>query len=156
MHSMIQPLQSSPVLVAQSRIDALSNAFQNKEPADYTIAMIIFGSVLTTAVLGYLGLVIYRWQASKIVNCPKKMFKELCRAHTLSSGEKASLVKLATARKLKDPCRVFIDSQLWMLDPTRDRELCKPKHRSILRRTRTKLFPNAEDFFDSADAKSSK
>ena len=152
--SFFQP-PAEMLLIAQSRIDALANGFQNQEPADYSIPLTVFGGLLAVAILGYACLCIRRWQAARIVNNSNKLFNELCRAHELSPGEKVSLVRLASARQLKDPCRLFIDGQLWMLDPTRDHELCKPKQRSILRRTRAKLFPGAGDFFDAPTAKAS-
>ena len=134
--------------IAQGRIDALAKSFHNKGSADYTVVSIVFGSLLVIGILSYLCLQFYRWQKARIVDSSPKLFNELCRAHSLSAGEKVSLVKLAAARQLKDPCRLFIDSQLWMLDPAREHELCKPKQRSILRRTRAKLFPDAEQLPD--------
>lgn len=133
------------LLLGQSEIDKMSLGFKEKSNGDIAIPLIVLASVLVLGVVAFLAFRLYKHYSKRVINKPKRLFSELARAHRLSRRERRLVSKLAAARSLKDPNQLYLDSNLWVLDPTRDHALCKPKYRGILRCARLKLFPTSED-----------
>jgi len=49
-------------------------------------------------------------------NCPRALFRELCRAHGLSSGDRNLLLRLASQQNPYNPAAIFLDPQCFEAD----------------------------------------
>jgi hypothetical protein len=128
------------VVEGKNRIEAVTlNVLEQSPDSSHWISIVLLGVaiVLAAAVAFYFT---YRKQLNCVCDDPELLFKELCRAHGLTFGQKAVLLKLIKARRLNNPNLVLIDSSLWVLDPTRDAELCTPKVRNRLIHVQRLLF----------------
>lgn len=71
---------------------------------------------------------------------PRKLFKQLCRAHDLSSSERRQLENLARLRGLEAPAALMIDASLWKLDELTSANKLQPKQRDQLLATQKILY----------------
>ena len=59
-----------------------------------------------------LGRWILIWRDETFPN-QQKLFRQLCACHNVTSDDQSKLLALAEERKVDDPSKLFIDSQLW-------------------------------------------
>lgn len=123
-----------------NRVEAVTQSFL-EQPQQNSYQSLIMLAIIAAALLLAGGLyALYLRQTGRIFDDPKRLFRELCRAHGLSLGQQSILMKLVKARKLQNPNLVMLDANLWVLDPTTDVELCTPKMRSRLIHVQRLLF----------------
>ena len=124
----------------RNRIEAVTQSFLEQSQGSGYGTMIMLTSVGVAVALGIAAYFFYRRQLDRVCNDPQALFNEICRAHGLTGGQKSVLMKLVKVRKLKNPNLVLIDSNLWVLDPAVDAELCTPKLRNRLIHVQRLLF----------------
>ena len=89
---------------------------------------------------------VWKWRARRVVDSPRKLFSEICRAHGLTRKQRRVLLQLTAKRQLKNPCLVLMDANQWVLDPKTDQHLCQSKKRTLLMIVQRILFtPSAAD-----------
>lgn len=100
--------------LAQSRIDAMNEAFRQQSKVNFGVLIPFLGVVVGAVLLGVLIHYYYdRKQRRPLANNPKLLFQELCKAHSLNFAQRRALRKLARVRRLSNPCLVFVDIRLW-------------------------------------------
>lgn len=136
----IQLFVSSQLSVlAQGRIQSLNQAFLSKDGKTTTALTMIAIAVLVTVTTAIIYWVVKR-RSEGTVDSPRKLFAELCRAHRLSFGQRRLLASLAKSLKLDDQCEIFLNSDLWQLDPVKYPKFCKKGKVNQLRLLRRVLF----------------
>ena len=145
--SLFPSLLSFDPVLAKSRIEAMNEAFLSKQSGTGGATGLVLVGIAALAI-AVAALVVYLSSArsQRVINNPKKLFKELCRKHELSSSQKSLLGSLAVAKGLSDPCVLFIDANLWELDPAQHPKLCTARICERLRKTRHTLFNVAGSF----------
>lgn len=78
--------------------------------------------VLVGAGVGFGGWIAIRVRRNSSSDNSRALFRELCRAHELSRAERRLLSGLAMHLRLKAPCLLFIDSNLWELPNASEQE----------------------------------
>ena len=63
---------------------------------------------------------------------PRKLFKQLCRAHELSRSERRQLEHLARLLGIDNPAILMIDASLWNVEILTNVKLSQPKQRERL------------------------
>ena len=63
---------------------------------------------------------------------PRKLFKQLCRAHELTSSERRQLEHLATLLGIDTPALLMIDASLWNFEILTNAKKLQPKQRERL------------------------
>ena len=126
-------------LLAQGRIQSLNQAFLSKDGKTTTALTMLAIAVLVTVTTALVYWVVKR-RSEAVINQPRKLFAELCRAHRLSFGQRRLLANLARSLKLEDQCEIFVNSELWQLDPVQFPQLCKKSTVNQLRLLRRILF----------------
>jgi len=71
---------------------------------------------------------------------PRGLFRELCKAHRLNFRQRTLMRSIVRAKKLNDPCALFLDSRLWMIEPAAAPQLCNPKTVRQMRHLQQVLF----------------
>ncbi|MEZ6138528.1 MAG: hypothetical protein R3C53_26900 [Pirellulaceae bacterium] len=127
-------------ILAQTRIEAMNQAFRSPQSGNGYAVMIMIAIVATVFSLAAGIYVYYRRRSERVCHDPRKLFNELCRAHGLNSKQRRLLNNLAQARGVKDPSEVLLDSNHWVLDPTTDKKFCEPKCRNLLLTLQRTLF----------------
>jgi hypothetical protein len=69
---------------------------------------------------------------AKLAANPRKLFKQLCRAHELSGSERRQLERLAKLSELENPAILIIDSSVWNVDELVAAKKLQPKQRERL------------------------
>jgi hypothetical protein len=65
--------------------------------------------------------------SNKSVANPRKLFKQLCRAHELSGSERRQLERLASLLGLETPAILMIDASLWNIDELTNAKKLQPR-----------------------------
>ena len=95
--------------------------------------------VLAVAVGGAIyALVLYR-NSLKVENA-RCLFRELCRAHQLTSSKRQLILKLANRLEIADPCVLFMDSTLWKMPDPQGANALTGKQWDRLRACQRELF----------------
>lgn len=126
-------------LLAQGRIQSLNQAFLSKDGKTTTALTMLAIAVLVTVTTAIVYWVVKR-RSEATINKPRKLFAELCRAHRLRLGQRRLLANLAKSLKLEDECEIFVNSELWQLDPVKFPKFCKKSTVNQLRLLRRVLF----------------
>ena len=76
---------------------------------------LVFASLSVLAVvvvfLWLLTRLMNRTEGRRVFNNPKQLFRSLCRAHQLSSGERRLLVQIGRARQIAQPASLFLEPE---------------------------------------------
>jgi len=74
--------------------------------------------VLLAAVIagGWIASRLFKVRERRKTNNPRTLFRELCRAHGLSSSERNLLLRLASQQAQYHPARIFVEPQLFDLN----------------------------------------
>ena len=136
------------LIVGQNRMEILTEAFSPSSRADSLATGLALLSVVAAALL--ITQLVYYWyqrRAARVLRCPEKLFQELSRAHRIPRSYRRTLKQLARARGVSDPCSLFVDPGLWVLDPSHDCKLLrKPGVRLKLQALQRILFaPKASE-----------
>lgn len=127
--------------LGQSRLEAMQEAFSSIQSgtggASGLVLAGIAGLAIAIAVAAYY---VFKFRSAQVIDNPTWLFHELCRKHELSSGQRQLLALLASAKGLSDPSALFIDAQLWDLDPVKHPKLCTAKYSHRLRVAQHTLF----------------
>jgi hypothetical protein len=96
------------------RIDQMGHSFQPEEvlitPA---LFLILIGFLLVVTIVAWnVGTWLHR-RREQPYNSPRRLFRELCRAHGLSSLERQLLYQIASWHRLPNPNQLFIERELF-------------------------------------------
>lgn len=128
------------VEAGRNRIEAVQQSFLEQPQQSGYNTLIMLAVVGVALVVAAVAFQLHRRQSGCLVDDPKRLFDELCRAHGLTMTQKSTLLTLVKARKLQNPSQIMLDANLWILDPATDKELCTPKYRSRLIHVQKLLF----------------
>ena len=101
------------LVLATSRISQVSGKIrENSTTVDYQSSI---GLILIIGILGTIGFVIARYWSQHRANleCPERLFDELCRRHRIGSKLRAQLERIAIAAKLNQPASIFVCPDLF-------------------------------------------
>ncbi len=107
--------------------------------------LLIASVIVLLCVLVFLWLlnrVMNRQEGPQLYNDPKQLFKSLCKAHELSSGQRRLLLAIARAQNLAQPASLFIEVDRF---ETAGELPSFRGHRAQLEKLRAKLFCDLND-----------
>lgn len=129
-------------LLAQGRVSDMSSGFRSHKAMDKTSLAIFVGIVVAVLAIALIIQHVVKVRMRRPINDKRLLFNELCTAHRLSFPQRSLLKRLVAAKKLTDPTRLFLDSQLWMVDTGSSSKLCQPATMRQIMQIRRKLFPS--------------
>lgn len=129
--------------LAQTRIEAMNQAFRAREPADSTGYALLAIGVLSLLVSIVIFLV-FKQRTSRVISDSQLLFRELCRAHHLSWRARHLLQEMARVKKLNDPCVLLLDGKHWILNPETEAKLCTNSKRNRIQKLQPLLFAPAK------------
>jgi hypothetical protein len=101
------------LLAERSRIDNLSDSFRGHassvDKSEVVAGLLILAGI--TTVVWLLSRLLASQGERKPYRGPRRLFLSLCTAHELRWSDRWLLWRLAVARRLKDPARVFLEPQ---------------------------------------------
>lgn len=127
-------------IIAEGRVDVMAHGFEVYEEEGGQSALIIV-AVCSAALV--VAVAIYYYVRARLRACvvePWSLFRELCSANKLNPRQRLLMRTIAKAKGLKDPCRLFVESNLWMVEPASEPNLCRPGKIRQIRRLRKTLF----------------
>lgn len=139
---MLSPL---PWLLAKSRIESMNRAFLEKRSIDSSSMMLTLGGIVLVLGLSLLAYYIHKKRSERILNDSKKLFGEMCRAHQFSRAQMKVFRAFSKIKSPADPCQLFLESKLWILDPHSDKKFCSPKARESLSAIQSMLFTTSSE-----------
>ncbi len=134
--------------LAQTRLDILQEAFSSSARSNsLTNALILLGIVAMALAAAQLACYWYQRSTTRIIRSPDKLFHELRRAHRIPRSYGRILKQLARVRGVDDPCLLFVDPSLWIIDPSHDGQLLRStRDRQKLQSLQRMLFfPNCSN-----------
>ena len=137
---MLRHMDNYLSLIAQTRIEALNQAIRSREMADHSAGYAMLGIAVLSVAVAVAAAYLYKQRSERIVCDSKKLFRELCRAHHLSWGQRRLLREMARVKNVSDPTLLMLDHQLWVMDPVKEMGLCQPKMRKRLLFVQRLLF----------------
>jgi hypothetical protein len=131
-------------LTAQVRIEPVNQLVapvaNDTSGRDTLIAGLFLGLALLSVIIGFV-----MWlRRDRRCADTKALFRELCSAHHLSRSQVRVLWELARVKKISDPTSLIIDSHLWIVQPSEEPSLCKPKVRNRISTIQRLLFETFE------------
>ena len=75
-------------------------------------------TLLIVSVVVLIGVLIFMWilnramtqqEGPRLYNDPKQLFRDLCRAHELTGGQRRLLLAIARSQKLQQPAMLFVE-----------------------------------------------
>lgn len=123
-------------------LDPLPLAASNNGMQAIVLGLGLVLSVILTALL--CGVYFFtRYRQGISIDDPHAIFRDLCRAHDLTSVERRLMKRLAAGLELSSPSALFVDSTLWRLPDGSDRHqrLSKSDWDKLLKLQRTLFLP---------------
>jgi len=118
----------------------MNQAVQPRDTADgmqgLPLLVLAFGTIAGAVAILYF----FKQNAARTTNDNRNLFAELCRLNHLSRRQRKLIGRLASQQKVSNPCHMFLDIELWTLDPERQTPLSTPGIQSELHRLRSLLY----------------
>ena len=135
-------LEQSVLLAQQTRLDSLSRGLKGR-PVQAGDIVTLGLAIAATVVLAWLvSYFLKLHERRRSYSSRRLLFVSLCRAHRLRLSEAWLLWRLARARELRNPARLFLEPQ--HLEPSGLDKPLRTRTRA-LNRLRQKLFAEAEN-----------
>lgn len=137
---------SACLLFAEGRVAVMAQGFEAHEAEGGQSTLILVSACLTALVVAVAIHIYVRRRLRAAVVEPWSLFGELCSANKLSPRQRLLMRSMAKAKGLTDPCRLFLDARLWLVEPASEPQLCRPGKNRQIRRLQKLLFqaPAAE------------
>ncbi|QDV21757.1 hypothetical protein [Aureliella helgolandensis] len=132
-------------LIAEGRVAALRAGFQMQETKSLTIGLVLIAASFTVILATALLYWFIQRRAAKRFCSPKKLFRELCRVHHFSFPQRRLLAQLVKVGGVSDPNLLFIDSRLWILDPSKNPKLCVARNRRHLQKMQRAIYERSAE-----------
>jgi hypothetical protein len=135
-------LEQSVLLAQQTRLDSLSRGLQGRpvRAADIVILGLALAALVVLACLVSYFLKLHERRRS--YSSRRLLFVSLCRAHRLRLSEGWLLWRVARARGMGNPARLFLEPELLEANNLDKRLRARAR---VLKRLRQKLFAEAEN-----------
>lgn len=127
-------------VLADGSIEAMAKGFRTHEAAGGHSTLILV--VVCLAALA-LAVVIHFYVRRRLRSAafePRVLFSELCHAHNLNIRQRVLIRSIAKSRGLADPCALFLNPKLWLVEPGAAPNLCRPRKVRQLRAMQKRLF----------------
>ena len=108
-----------PLLFAQARIEARPSLAQTVDVINETHVIWLHALVVAAIVVAVVASVVLRF-ARRRRNDNRHLFNELCSANQLSRGQSRALRELSKQLQIANPNRLFLESELWRVEPVQD------------------------------------
>ncbi|MCA9132577.1 MAG: hypothetical protein KDA45_05470 [Planctomycetales bacterium] len=128
------------VLLAQTRIEALNQAFRARDSVGGSESLWMLAVVGPCLLVAIVLFWIVKQRTERVVDDPSRLFAELCRAHYLSVGDRRLLGEIARVKRLVDPSTLLLDAELWTFDPASEARFCQPRVQTRLSQLQGQLF----------------
>ncbi len=125
------------ILAQQPRLSELGDRFSRSDPAQWSRTLLMSGVVLLVLLLVSAAALWLHFRQRRLRNCPRRLFRELCRAHRLNKAQQRLLWQLAAAQGLSQPATIFLAPERF--DPHHLPERLRGRQREI-ERVRDRLF----------------
>ncbi len=130
----------SRLLLAEGRVDFMARGFEAYEAEGGQSVLIIVAACSTALVIAVVVYFYVRRHMRATVVEPWSLFRELCNANNLNPRQRLLMRTIAKAKSIKDPCCLFLDSRLWLVEPASAPSLCRPGKIRQIRRLQKVLF----------------
>lgn len=99
---------------SKTRYSSMGNRYRANEPSDFADVadfLLVLGTFLLFGLIAWiLGQLYARWQ-KRVINSPRKLFRELCQAHSLVRADRELLREIARWHSLPDPVQLFFEPE---------------------------------------------
>ncbi|GAB5403036.1 MAG: hypothetical protein Aurels2KO_12670 [Aureliella sp.] len=136
---------ASAGLLAEGRVDVMAQGFEVYEAEGGQSALIIVAMCLAALAVAVVVYLYARRRLRATTVEPWSLFRELCSANKLTPRQRLLMRAIAKAKGLKDPCGLFVDSSLWLVQPASEPHLCRPGKVKQIRRLQKILFQPVEN-----------
>jgi len=124
--------QALNLIFANISLESVLRFIRSPRNAEVHNGIVVVFLVLIGLGLSWACVYLTKKFSSKSVANPRKLFKQLCRAHELSGSERRQLEQLAKLLGLETPAILMIDTSLWKVDELVSSKELLPKQRERL------------------------
>lgn len=128
------------VLLAEGSIEAMAQGFRVHEAGRGQSTLILVVVCLAALALAVVIHMYVRRRLKAAAVEPSVLFSELCHAHKLNIRQRALIRSIAKAKGLADPCALFLNPDLWLVEPGAAPDLFRPGKVRQLRAMQKRLF----------------
>jgi len=124
--------QALNLIFANISLESVLRFIRSPRNAEVHNGIVVVFLVLIGLGLSWACVYLTKKFSSKSAANPRKLFKQLCRAHELSGSERRQLEQLAKLLGLETPAILMIDTSLWKVDELVSSKELLPKQRERL------------------------
>lgn len=128
------------VILAEGSVDTMAQGFKVHEAGGGQSTLVLVVVCLAALALAVVIHMVVRRRLKAAAFEPRVLFSELCRAHKLNVRQRALIRSIAKSKGLADPCSLFLNPKLWLVEPGAAPSLCGPRKARQLRAMQKRLF----------------